>query len=46
MRERIGRIRDRIGYKGAAAAEIGCVLIVQPVFFTQEFGFAHLGIGR
>lgn len=37
MRERIGRIRDRIGYKGAAAAEIGCVLIVQPVFFPQEF---------
>jgi putative restriction endonuclease len=35
MRERIGRIRDRIGYKGAAAAEIGCVLIVQPVFFPR-----------
>lgn len=37
MRERIGRIRDRTGYKGAAAAEIGCVLIVQPVFFPPEF---------
>lgn len=36
MRERIGRIRDRIGYKGAAAAEIGCVLIIQPVFFPQD----------
>jgi putative restriction endonuclease len=36
MRQRIGRIRDRIGYKGPAAEEIGCVLIVQPVFFPRE----------
>lgn len=36
MRERIRQIRNRIGYKGSSTAEIGCVLIVQPVFFPRE----------
>src|SRR5262249_22125823 len=36
MRDRIRQIRNRIGYKGSALAEIGCVLIVQPVFFPPE----------
>src|SRR5262245_24525660 len=37
MRQRIGAIRERIGYKSvSSAAEIGCILIVQPVFFPLE----------
>ena len=33
MRERISDIRERIRFRGAAPTEIGCILLVQPVFF-------------
>jgi putative restriction endonuclease len=33
MRTRIAGIRERIHYRGSSPAEIGCILIVQPVFF-------------
>jgi putative restriction endonuclease len=33
MRERIHGIRDRMRYRGARPSEIGCILVVQPVFF-------------
>jgi putative restriction endonuclease len=33
MRMRIGGIRDRISFRGFKPLEIGCILIVQPVFF-------------
>ncbi|HYL56658.1 MAG TPA: HNH endonuclease [Gemmatimonadales bacterium] len=36
MRERIASIRDRIRFEGGKAAEIGCVLVVQPTFFPQD----------
>jgi putative restriction endonuclease len=37
MRQRIAGIRERMRFRGlAGAAEIGCVLIVQPVFFPLE----------
>jgi len=36
MRERIAGIRDRIRYRGGKFAEIGCVLVVQPTFFSQD----------
>jgi len=35
LRQRIGTIRERIGFEGPAHAEIGCALIVQPTFFTE-----------
>jgi putative restriction endonuclease len=34
LRERIAGIRDRIGFAGNAQAEIGCILLVQPIFFA------------
>lgn len=37
MRERIGGIRERIRFKGGqGAADIGCIIIVEPVFFPPE----------
>lgn len=36
MRGRIAGIRDRIRFQGGNAAEIGCVLVVQPTFFPQD----------
>jgi putative restriction endonuclease len=37
MRERIETIRQRFGYRGHGPAnEIGCILIVQPVFFAKD----------
>jgi putative restriction endonuclease len=33
MRTRILGIRERIHYRGSSPSEIGCILIVQPVFF-------------
>lgn len=36
MRERIQGIRDRIRFRGATPGEIGCILLVQPVFFPPE----------
>jgi len=36
MRERIAGIRSRIRFQGGNAAEIGCVLVVQPTFFPQD----------
>ena len=37
MRQRIAAIRERIRYRGAlSTVEIGCILIVQPVFFPPE----------
>jgi len=37
MRQSIAVIRDRIGYRGVpSTAEIGCILIVQPLFFPPE----------
>lgn len=37
MRERIGRIRDRIDYQGPKSKnEIGCILLAQPVFFSEK----------
>lgn len=35
LRERLRTIRERIRFEGPAHAEIGCVLIVQPTFFTE-----------
>jgi len=35
LRDRIGTIRERIRFEGPAHAEIGCVLIVQPIFFSE-----------
>jgi putative restriction endonuclease len=37
MRDRIGRIRERIDYQGSKSKnEIGCILIAQPVFFSEK----------
>jgi putative restriction endonuclease len=36
MRERITGIRERIRFQGTDAAQIGCVLIVQPTFFPLD----------
>jgi putative restriction endonuclease len=36
MRERIGRIREGFRFRGSAPAEIGCVLLVQPVLFPRD----------
>lgn len=36
MRARISAIRERIRYRGTAPNEIGCILIVQPLFFPPE----------
>lgn len=37
MRDRIGRIRKRIGYRDAREpANIGCILVVRPTFFPPE----------
>jgi len=37
LRERIATIRQRIGFRGdLATAEIGCILLVQPFFFTPD----------
>ncbi len=36
MRGRISGIRDRIHYRGNAPADIGCILLVQPTFFSPE----------
>lgn len=37
MRERISTIRERMRFRGPlGAAEIGCVLILQPIFFPPE----------
>ncbi len=36
MRERIAGIRERIRFQGGNAAEIGCVLVVQPTFFPLD----------
>ena len=36
MRMRISGIRERIRYRGVRPAEIGCILVVQPVFFPPE----------
>lgn len=33
MRARIAGIRERINYRGSRPSEIGCILVVQPVFF-------------
>jgi putative restriction endonuclease len=35
LRERIATIRERIRFAGSPHAEIGCVLIAQPVFFDE-----------
>ncbi len=35
LRQRIASIRERIRFDGPSHAEIGCVLIVQPTFFTE-----------
>jgi putative restriction endonuclease len=35
LRERIAAIRERIRFQGPARAEIGCILIVQPTFFSE-----------
>ena len=36
LRERIRRIRDRIRFAGPPHAEIGCILIVQPIFLSES----------
>jgi putative restriction endonuclease len=36
LRERISTIRERIRFKGPARAELGCILIVQPTFFSES----------
>jgi putative restriction endonuclease len=36
MRDRIHGIRDRIRYRGTKPSEIGCILIVQPIFFPPD----------
>ena len=36
MRNRIAGIRDRIRFRGGNIAEIGCVLIAQPMFFPAD----------
>ena len=37
LQERIATIRDRISFRGRpGAAEIGCILLVQPVFFSPH----------
>lgn len=36
MRTRIDLIRDRIDFRGQSKAEIGCVLIANPVFFAKK----------
>lgn len=37
MQERIGRIRKRIEFQGTRpSSEIGCILVVQPVFFPPD----------
>jgi putative restriction endonuclease len=35
LRERISAIRERIRFQGPPRAEIGCILIVQPSFFSE-----------
>jgi putative restriction endonuclease len=35
LRARISAIRERIRFQGAPRAEIGCILIVQPTFFSE-----------
>lgn len=35
LRERITAIRERIRFRGHARADIGCILIVQPKFFSE-----------
>lgn len=35
MRQRIGAIRERIGFTGPASSPIGCVLLVRPTFFPE-----------
>lgn len=35
MRTRIGAIRERIGFAGPPTSPIGCILLVQPTFFTE-----------
>jgi putative restriction endonuclease len=36
MRNRIHGIRDRMRYRGSRPSEIGCILIVQPLFFPPD----------
>ena|SRR5438093_3669918 len=36
MRQKISDIRERIRFQGGHAAEIGCVLVVQPTFLPQD----------
>ena len=40
MRGRILDIRERIHFRGAAPAEIGCILLVQPLFFPPPLWVA------
>ncbi len=35
MRQRIGVIRERISFSGPPSSPIGCILLVQPTFFTE-----------
>jgi putative restriction endonuclease len=42
MQQRISRIRQRIGFQGTTtSADIGCILLVQPVFFPSEHWVAQ-----
>lgn len=36
MRSRIRAIRDKFDYKGALDAPVGCIIIVNPVFFSED----------